>query len=74
MEQEQQIRKGKLTRLKIVLLEKGITQKELTQRADLEFSQVSRIVSGKQENLLMSNAKKICKALGCTLDEAFGDL
>ena len=67
------IRKKRRTNLKIILRQKKITQTKLAELSDLEIYQVSNIVTGKQKDLLMSTAKKICNALNVTLDEAFGD-
>lgn len=57
----------------IILRTKKISQKELAQASGLEAYQISNIITGKYKDLLMSTAKKICNALGVTLDEAFGD-
>lgn len=67
------IRKKRRTNLRVFLREHKITQTELAQMAGLQIYQVSNIVSGKQKDILMSTAKKICNALSLTLDEAFGD-
>jgi len=48
-------------------------QKDLAILADLETYQVSEIVNGKRYDMLVSTAAKICEALQCSFDEAFGD-
>lgn len=61
------------TRLKIILAQKGMTQKELAEIAGVEVYQISNICSGKKTNIMLETAKRICFALDVTLDEAFGD-
>lgn len=67
------IRKKRRTNLRVIIKQKRITQTQLAQLSDLEIYQVSNIVSGKQKDMLMSTAKKICNALNVSLDEAFGE-
>ncbi len=66
-------KKRSRTNLRVILRERKITQTELAEMAGLEVYQISNIVTGKQKDLLMSTAKKICNALNITLDEGFGD-
>ena len=61
------------TRLKILLAQRGMTQKDLAEIAGIEVYQVSLLCTGKQKNLMLDTAKKIAYALGVTIDEAFGD-
>lgn len=61
------------TKLQKVLAEKGISNKKLVEMTGLANSSVSEIKSGMQPTLHLSTAKKICNAIGCTLDEGFGD-
>lgn len=63
----------KLTKLRMILFEKNISQKELAELTNMEYCQISKIVSGTQKTLMLDSAKKIAKALGVTVDEAFGD-
>ncbi len=63
----------KLTKLRMILFEKNISQKELAELTNMECCQISKIVSGTQKTLMLDSAKKIAKALGVTVDEAFGD-
>ena len=59
--------------LKILLNERRMEQKHLAKLADLEKYQVSNYVNGKYDDMLLSTAVKICYALNCSLNEAFGD-
>jgi DNA-binding Xre family transcriptional regulator len=63
-----------MTRLKRVLKEKKMTQKQLSVKSDIGEYKISLLCSGKSKNLYLSTAKKICEVLDCTLDEAFGDV
>ena len=46
------------TRLKILLAQRGMSQKDLAEIAGLEMYQVSLLCSGKQKNLMLETAKK----------------
>lgn len=66
------------TRLKKILskLQKKNPKKTaswLAKQADLENSQMSIIISGKQKDMYLSTAKKICNALSKSLHTVFGD-
>lgn len=63
----------KTTRLKILLAQRGMTQKDLAEMTGMEVYQISNLCSGRNRNPMMETAKRICLALGATLDEAFGD-
>jgi DNA-binding Xre family transcriptional regulator len=63
----------KRTNLKRLLQERRLQQKDLAKLADLETYQVSKYVNGKFDDMLFSTGVKICNALHCTFDEAFGD-
>ncbi len=63
----------KRSNLKVILHERRIQQKDLAKLADLETYQISKYVSGKYEDILMGTAIKICYALNCSIDDAFGD-
>jgi transcriptional regulator with XRE-family HTH domain len=69
---EQEI-KDKPTRLRVILATRGLKQKDLANMANLELYQVSKICSGLTKNIMLDTAKKISKALGVTIEEAFGD-
>ncbi|HWY13072.1 MAG TPA: helix-turn-helix transcriptional regulator [Bacteroidia bacterium] len=61
------------TKLKKILLEKRMMQKDLAKLANVEVYQISQIASGKKTNIMLDTAKRICNALNKTLDEVFGD-
>ena len=63
----------KITKLKSILGERGISQSQFAELIDMEKNQIIQICSGVRTNIMMDNAKKICGALGLTLDEVFGD-
>lgn len=71
--QELKEKKGKPTKLKMILSQRNIKQKELAQGAEVEDYQISQICSGKKTNIMLSTAKRIVRFIGCTLDDAFGD-
>lgn len=62
------------TRLKQVLTEKKMSQKTLADKTDIGEYKISLLCSGKAKNIHLSTARRICDALECTLDEAFGDV
>ena len=61
------------TRLKKVLRDKNMTQKELSEKSDVAQYKISMLCSGKATDILFSTAIRICEVLNCTLDQAFGD-
>ena len=63
----------KTTKIRMLIIERGMTQKDLAELAELSLSQVSYICSGKKINFDLDTAKRISKVLNVTLDEAFGD-
>lgn len=63
----------KPTRLRLILAQKGIMQKDLAIMANVEKYQISQLCSGLKSNVMLDTAKRIAKALNVTLDEAFGD-
>lgn len=63
-----------MTRLKKVLNDKKMTQKELSKLSDVAEYKISQLCMGKSTNLFMSTAKRICEVLNCSLDDAFGDV
>lgn len=62
-----------MTRLKKILNKKNMTQKKLSQKADVAQYIISNLCQGKAKNFHFSTAKKICNVLNCSLDQAFGD-
>ena len=61
------------TRLRVVLAQKGISQKDLAEMSGVEIYQISLLCSGKKTNIMLDTAKRIATALDVSLDEAFGD-
>jgi len=64
---------GKPTKLRLILVEKGIMQQDLAKMSNVEKYQISQLCSGLKSNVMLDTAKKIARALNVTLDEAFGD-
>ncbi len=60
----------RVTKLKIILTAKGLTQHDLSDITGLPISHINRICLGK--DLKISTAKKIAYALNKTLDQVFG--
>jgi len=63
-----------MTLLKMILLDKGMTQKELAKLSDIEEYKISLLCTGKAKDVLISSANRICKILNVSLDDAFGDV
>ena len=63
-----------MTRLKKVLDDKKMKQKELSVKSEIGEYKISLLCSGKATNIHLATAKKICDVLNCTLDQAFGDV
>jgi DNA-binding Xre family transcriptional regulator len=63
-----------MTRLKKVLNDIKMTQKDLAIKSDIGEYKISLLCSGKATNIHLATAKKICDVLNCTLDQAFGDV
>lgn len=61
------------TRLKKIIIESGMTQKEIAGRAGIEEWQISQLATGESNDCLLSTAKKICNVLDVNLHSAFGD-
>ena len=59
----------KVTKLKIILTAKGLTQQDLAELTELPISHINRICMGK--DLRLSTAKRIAYCLKKTLDEVF---
>lgn len=67
------VQKRVVMRLKVVLAQKGMQQKELAEMAGMENYQISQLCTEKKPNITLGTAKRIADALGVTLDEVFGD-
>jgi putative transcriptional regulator len=63
-----------MTRLKKVLNERKMTQKELAKMSEVAEYKISQLCAGKSKDLFLSTAKRICEVLNCNLDDAFGDV
>ena len=63
-----------MTRLKKVLNDIKMSQKDLAIKSDIGEYKISLLCSGKTTNIHLATAKKICDVLNCTLDQAFGDV
>lgn len=63
-----------MTRLKKVLNDIKMSQKDLAIKSDIGEYKISLLCSGKATNIHLATAKKICDVLNCTLDQAFGDV
>ena len=63
-----------MTRLKKVLIDKKISQKQLSKLSEVAEYKISQLCMGKSKDLFLSTAKKICVVLNCSLDDAFGDI
>jgi DNA-binding Xre family transcriptional regulator len=63
-----------MTRLKKILNDKHISQKELAKLSDVAEYKISQLCMGKSKDLFLSTAQRICDVLKCSLDDAFGDV
>jgi putative transcriptional regulator len=63
-----------MTRLKKVLNDKRMSQKELAKLSEVAEYKISQLCAGKSKDLFLSTAKRICEVLNCSLDDAFGDI
>jgi len=61
------------TKLNYLMVEKRISITKLAEISGLERPQISNIASGLHTNIFLNNAKRICNALGTSLDETFGE-
>jgi DNA-binding Xre family transcriptional regulator len=66
--------KKRFTRLKKILIERKMTQKELSKISDVAEYKISQLASGTISNIYLTTAKRICEVLQVTLDDAFGDV
>jgi putative transcriptional regulator len=63
-----------MTRLKKILEDREMSQKELAKLSDVAEYKVSQLCMGKSKDLFLSTAKRICDVLKVSLDDAFGDV
>lgn len=59
-------------RMKQARAEKGLSQAELARKVGVSRQTVNMIESG-DYNPTIALCRRICRALGCTLDELFGE-
>jgi len=59
------------TKLQKILDKKGMTQRELSVLANTEKYQINKLCKGKLPNIHLDTARRICKALGVTLNDVF---
>lgn len=62
-----------VSKLRIILVKRGISQKELSELTGIAYYTISNLCSGKKTNIHLDNARKIASALGLTLNDVFGD-
>lgn len=60
------------TRMKQARAEKGLSQAELARKVGVSRQTVNMIESG-DYNPTIALCRRICRTLGCTLDELFGE-
>ena len=63
-----------MTRLKKVLNDNEMKQKELAKLSDVAEYKISQLCMGKSKDLFLSTAQRICEVLNVSLDDAFGDV
>ena len=66
-------KRKRVPRLKVILTERGLSQRQFADMVNMEVYQISNLCSGRKNNILLTNAKKIASALQLTLDDVFGD-
>lgn len=60
------------SRIKFLRKQKGLTQKQLAEKAGISFSMISKIESGERNNPSLSILEKIAKVIDLTLDDLLG--
>lgn len=63
----------RVTKLKKLLRARHLSQIQLAQLTGMPKCQISKLCTGEQVDILLSTALRICNALNCNFDEAFGD-
>ncbi len=51
----------------------GVTQTELAEKVGVKQSTIAMLETGKNKSPRIEVAKKICKVLGCTMDELYAE-
>jgi transcriptional regulator with XRE-family HTH domain len=64
----------KTTRIKELLIRKGLTQRELAERSGTAPYKISHLCQGMPQDLMLSTAFKIARVLKCSVEEVFGDM
>lgn len=64
---------NEVSKLRLMLVKRGITQKELSELSGVAYYTISNLCTGKKTNIHLDNAKKIANCLGVTLNDLFGD-
>lgn len=59
--------------LKKFRVQKGMTQKELSERSGVSQSVISKTENGISKDIYLSQAEKLASALGITLNELAGE-
>ena len=57
------------TNLKDILYDQKMTQKELALKSGVMEYQISKIANNQMKDIMVGSLKKICKALGCSMDD-----
>lgn len=60
-------------RIREILREKGMTQKELESITGIAQSEISRIINDRKPSLSLAVAKRIAKALDCNIEQIWPD-
>lgn len=66
--------KKKKTRLKMMIEARNLDQNELSTMTGIMTYQISNLASGKNTSCHIDTIKRICEALDCSFDDAFGDI
>lgn len=60
-----------MTKLELKRRERDLTQAQLSELSGVTTTTISGIECGRTDDLMMSTAFKLSKALGCTVDDIF---
>ena len=66
--------RSRITNLRRMLSKKQMSQKELSEATGIPEYKISLLARGKVKHFRMTTVKRICTAIGCSVDEAFGDI
>jgi DNA-binding XRE family transcriptional regulator len=62
-----------IMRLKEFRVKAGLTQVDLAEKVGVKQSTIAMLETGKNKSPRIEVAKKICKVLGCTMDELYSE-